>query len=533
VDVPLRGLFEQPTIARLASLVDQALQVGATTEILPIQPAPRSGKLPLSFAQERLWFLDQLEPGSPLYNIPTAVQIRGDLDTAALEASLREIIRRHEVLRTTFETVAGRPQQRIHDDIALELDEIDLRSFPDQEQRRSAIRRHAIAEARKPFDLARGPLVRGLLLRVFDEEHVFLWTMHHIVSDGWSMGVLLRELAEYYRQYRQSRTFSLPALPFQYADYAAWQREYLEKNVLESQLSYWKHALAGAPQVLDLPADKPRPALQTYRGATERFIVQPELTARLDHLGRSEGATLFMTALAAFQLVLSRYSRQEDVCVGTPIAGRNRSELESLVGFFVNTLVLRGDLSGAPSFRRFLQRVRETTLGAYAHQELPFDRIVNELQPQRDLSRSPLFQVMFAWQNAPMPALQVGELELTPIEPDTGTAKFDLSLLMREWQGGLIGHLEYNTDLFEQASMQRLIGHFLQGLQEIVENPDQRVTEFSLITPEERQKLLSGWNDTRAELPPELNLPRMFEKQAARTPQAVAVVCGGRQLTYG
>ena len=357
--------------------------------------------------------------------------------------------------------------------------------------------------------------------------------MHHIVSDGWSMGVFIRELAALYQAFSAGQPSPLEELAVQYADYAVWQREWLSGEVLEEQLDYWQRELGDAPPVLQLPTDRPRPAVQSPRGSRHLFELSAELTESLHELSRRQGATLFMTLLGAFQTLLSRYSGQEQVCVGTPIAGRNRSELEGLIGFFVNTLVLRGDLSGNPRFEEFLGRVRETTLGAYAHQDLPFEQLVDHLQPERDLSRTPLFQVMFAFQNAPMQDVEVADLSFSALEAERGTANFDLTLSMNETEGGLRGSIEYSTDLFDGSTIERMLGHFQRLLESIVADPTQTVGELSLLSAEERHQLLVEWNATRADYPRDVCVHELFEAQALRTPDAVAVVSEDRRLTYG
>ncbi|HLL83363.1 MAG TPA: condensation domain-containing protein, partial [Longimicrobium sp.] len=398
VELPLRALFEGPTVAALAGRVEE-MRRAELPVLPPVVPVGRTGPLPPSFAQERLWFIDRLEPGGAVYNLPAAWRLKGALDLAALQRALGEIVRRHEALRTVFTEVDGSPVQVIAPAGGFALAVEDLSGLAEAD-RGAAVERRAGEEARRAFDLSAGPLFRAALLRVAREEHVLLLSMHHIVSDGWSMGVISGELSALYSAYREGRPSPLPELEVQYADYAVWQREQLEGRVLDRQLAYWRERLAGAPELLELPTDRPRPPVQTYRGATVPVEISLGLLERLRALGRTEGATLYMTLLGAFQVLLAKYSGSEDVVTGSPIAGRTRKEIEELIGFFVNTLVLRTDLSGDPSFREVLRRVREATLGAYAHQELPFERLVAELQPERSLSHSPLFQVMFALQNA-------------------------------------------------------------------------------------------------------------------------------------
>ena len=375
---------------------------------------------PTSFAQQRLWFLHQWEPETPLYNIPRSFRLTGWLDIAALEQSVNELVRRHESLRTFFSVVDDQPRQVITPSLTVMLPVMDLSSIPDGE-RESETLRLATEEARRPFDLSRGPLLRGTLLRLAEQEHVLLLTLHHIISDGWSMGVLFRELSALYDAFSTGKPSPLAELPLQYPDFAVWQREWLQGEVLEGQLSYWKNQLADAPAVLELPTDRPRPPVQSYRGARQSMVLSGELNEALKTLSRQQGVTLFMTLLAAFQTLLHRYTQHDDIIVGSPIAGRNRTEIEGLIGFFVNTLVLRTDLSADPSFRQLLGRVRKAALDAYAHQDLPFEKLVEELHPQRNFSHSPLFQVMFAFQNVPMTELRLTGLTVNSLKADRET----------------------------------------------------------------------------------------------------------------
>ncbi|HEU4559961.1 MAG TPA: amino acid adenylation domain-containing protein, partial [Longimicrobium sp.] len=465
VELPLRALFEGPTVAEVARRVEDERRSGLPV-LPPVVPTERTGALPLSFAQERLWFIDRLEPGSAIYNLPAALRLTGALDDAALERSLGEIVRRHEALRTTFSEADGSPVQVIapFGGFALPVEDLSALSEADRE---SAVRRRAGEEARRPFDISAGPLFRAALLRLGQEEHVLLLSMHHIVSDGWSMGVVLRELSALYAAYLEGRESPLPALPVQYADYAVWQREQLAGEVLDRQLAYWKENLADAPALLELPTDHPRPPVQTYRGASVPVELSLELLERVQALGRSEGATLYMTLLGAFQVLLGKYAGSDDVVVGSPIAGRTRAEVEELIGFFVNTLVLRTDLSGDPSFREVLGRVREATLGAYEHQEVPFEKLVAELQPERSLSHSPFFQVAFTLEDAGgggggLPGLKAGGVGAA-----MEIAKFDLSLALAATPQGLRGALNYSTDLFERGTVERMLGHLARVLEQV------------------------------------------------------------------
>jgi amino acid adenylation domain-containing protein len=530
VALPVRALFETPTLGGLAEQIERERRSALGLDMLPLQPIPHAGPVPLSFAQQRLWFLDQLVPNSPFYNVPTAVRLDGALDLPALAHSLNGVVRRHEALRTTFAIVDGQPAQLIAAALHLPLPLIDLHAIR-AEQRQSLALRLVVAEARRPFDLVRGPLVRALLLRLAADEHLLFLAMHHIISDGWSMGVLIGEVAALYaaRVLRQPAT--LPTLPIQYPDFTYWQREWLQGAVLATQMAYWKRQLGAQPPVLALPTDRPRPAFQTFRGARQRVRVPAALTEALLALSRANGTTLFMTLLATFQTLLARYSGQRDIVVGAPIANRTRAELEPLIGFFVNTLVLRGDLSGDPSFRALLARVRETTLDAHAHQDLPFEKLVEELQPNRDPSRNPLFQVMFVLQNAPMPALSLPNLTLQPIETYNGTAKFDLWLGLGAGPDGLFGALEYNVDLFDDTTILRLRAHLLTLLASVTTDPQHRLADLPLLTAPEQQQVIAEWNDTRTDYA-ELCVHRLCEMQVERTPDAIAVAFGDAQLSY-
>jgi amino acid adenylation domain-containing protein len=530
VDVSVAALFEAATVAELARRIEAEQAGGPAQAHELIGPAAAEERAALSFAQQRLWFLDQWQPGTGVYNIAAAMRLSGPLDGAALERSLREIVRRHEVLRTTFPSARGQPAQVIAQDLPLRLPLTDLGGLPEGEREAEA-RRLAAEVARAPFDLACGPLLRVKLVRLGDEEHLFLVAMHHIVSDGWSIGVLNREVAALYGAYAAGGESPLPELPLQYADYAAWQRRRLQGAALQEQLDYWRGRLAGAPAALDLPTDRPRPAAPSYRGATLRFELPGSFAEAARALARREGCTLYMVLLAAFQALLHRYSGQDDFCVGTPIAGRGRPEAEGLVGCFVNTLVLRGDLSGDPSFAELLGRAREACLGAYAHQDVPFERLVEELQPKRDRSRSPLFQVMFALQNAPQQALELAGLRLAPWDIDTATSKFDLTLRLAEWEGGLRGELEYSTELYEPGTAERLVGHYRALLEGATADPGRRVSELPLPTRPELDQL-SAWNDTRVDYPREHLLHRLVQEQTRCSPEATAVTCEGRSLTY-
>ncbi|MFL5386105.1 MAG: condensation domain-containing protein, partial [Longimicrobiaceae bacterium] len=538
IELPLRALFDGPTVAELAVRVEEMRRAGLPV-LPPLVPVERTGALPLSFAQERLWFIDRLEPGSAVYNIFAAWRLGGTLDEAALRRALGEVVRRHEALRTVFAEVDGSAVQVIAPFGGFALPVEDLSGLGEAD-REAAARRRAGEEAARPFDLSAGPLFRAALLRLGSEDHVLLLSMHHIVSDGWSMGVLFREFSVLYAAYREGRESPLPELAVQYADYAVWQREQLAGEALERQLSYWKERLAGAPELLELPTDRPRPAVQTFRGAAVPVELSLELLERLQALGRSEGATLYMTLLGAFQVLLGRYAGSEDVVVGSPIAGRTRGEVEELIGFFVNTLVLRTDLAGDPSFRETLGQVREATLGAYEHQEVPFEKLVAELQPERSLSHSPLFQVMFTLQDAGGGggALRGGGggalpgLSVSGVGAELASAKFDLSLELAATPQGLRGALNYSTDLFERGTALRMLGHLARVLEQVAARPEARLSELELLGEAERGLVLEEWNRTEAEVPDRC-IHERFEAQAARTPGAVAVRFEEESLTYG
>jgi amino acid adenylation domain-containing protein/non-ribosomal peptide synthase protein (TIGR01720 family) len=531
VDIQIEDVFDAPTIAGLAARIRSASERPLREELPPIVPVPRSGPLPLSFAQQGLWFLDQLEPDSPAYNIPAAIRLSGKLDVKALERSLNEIIHRHEVLRTRFVAIEGRPAQVIVPYLKLALVVIELSHLPDRQRGEDAL--HLAAEdARQPFDLTQAPLLRASLLRLSECEHVLLFTLHHIITDEWSMAVLMREMGMLYEAFSRGEESPLEDLSIQYADYATWQREWLRGEAQEKELSYWKKQLAGSPPVLELPADRPRPAVQSYRGAQEVMVIGGEVVDRIKELSRSEGVTMFMALLGAFYVLLHRYTGDEQLCVGTPIAGRKTKEVEQLVGLFVNTLVMKVELGGGQSFREVIGRVREVALGAYGHQELPFEMLVEHLQPERSLSHSPLFQVMFSVESIPRETLNIADLKIDPLEIDPRTAKFDLSLDIVDRGQTLTGVFQYNNDLFDAATVQRMIKHFARLIEGIATGPDSAISELPLLMDTERRQLLVGWNDTRADFDLTVCIHQLFEAQAERTPGAAAVVYESESLTY-
>ncbi|HEX4495131.1 MAG TPA: amino acid adenylation domain-containing protein [Thermoanaerobaculia bacterium] len=534
VELPLRAIFETPTVAALAARLSTARRHGGERQAPPIPLVPRAGALPLSFAQERLWFLDQLEAGSPAYNVPAAFLLTGELAPAALHAALAGIVRRHEVLRTTFGTVDGRPMQRIAPVAVPELPLVDLAALPPP-RRETELRRLAGEEARRPFDLAHGPLLRTSLLRLASGEgarHAMLATMHHIASDGWSIGVLAHELTALYGAAVAGRPSPLPDLRVQYADFAVWQRQWLQGEILAGEIAWWRGRLAGAPPVLELPADRSRPAVQRSRGAQRPVRLPVALAVEFAQLGRREGATLFMVLLALFQSLLRRYTGRDDLVVGSPVANRQRVEIEELIGFFVNTLVLRLDLPGDPSLRQLLARAREVCLDAWAHQDVPFEKLVEELRPQRGLAHAPFFQVMLTVQNAPSRPFELPGLAIGFLEVATGGAKFDLTLALQESEGSLAGTLEYNVELFDEATMERLLGHLLRLSAAAVIDPEARLSTLPLLSPAEGQQLLVEGRALEDVGLRAAGLHRLFETQVERRPAAIALVCQGHSMTY-
>jgi amino acid adenylation domain-containing protein len=512
LELPLRAMFEAPTIESLALLVESAKRQGQHTVIrTQLRPVDRSQALPLSFAQRRLWFLDQLEPGSSLYNIPVALRLTGRLQVPELEAALSEVVRRHETLRTRFVFAAEEPLQEVMPAEPVTVLPHDLCVLPAAEREAEA-RRIMSEEASAPFDLQMGRLIRVRLISLGEEEHIIVLTVHHIVSDGWSMGVLVREVTELYKAQVEGRAAALDELKVQYGDYAVWQREWMV-NEMAAEVAYWREQLAGAPPLLELPTSRPRPAVQTFRGKLEGFEMSGEVREGLRRLSRREGATLYMVLLAAFKALLWRYSGQADVVVGTPIAGRTSAELEGLIGFFVNTLPLRISVSGAETFVEFVRRVRGMCLGAFAHQDVPFEKLVEELNPPRDLSYSPIFQVVFGLQNAPLPETSLPDLTLSPVDVPAEMAKFDLTFFM-------------------MATGSRLVGHFQNLLEAVVSQPVLTLSSVTLLNPAEQQQLLVEWNQTAVSYPQEFCIHDLFAAQAAESPQHVAVMFEGEQLSY-
>ncbi|MEJ1929778.1 amino acid adenylation domain-containing protein, partial [Nostoc sp. NIES-2111] len=549
VELPLRSLFAAPTVAELSQHIQQLQQQDLTTSA--ILPRTRNAELPLSYAQQRLWFLDKLNPNSPFYNLLVALRLDGTLNRTALQQSLQEIIYRHEALRTNFITVNGEPvqvikEQRIESREQEILSIVDLqhlstlvlsdscRAEPRQAEvteKEIALQQLAQQLAHQPFNLADESLIRTTLVVLSETEHALLVFIHHIVFDGWSMGVFVQELMALYNAYSQGQISPLTPLPIQYADFAIWQRQWLQGDVLQSQLSYWQQQLKDAPALLSLPTDRPRPPVQTFAGAYQKFSLSSELTDRLTKLSQEQGCTLFMTLLAAYDTLLYRYTGQSDILVGTPIANRDRSEIEGLIGFFVNTLVMRSNLAGNPSFSELLTRVREVALGAYTHQNLPFEMLVEALQPERNLSHTPLFQVVFNLQNSPVQELELAGLTVSSLPVESTTTKVDLALSMENTTQGLLGVWEYNTDLFDASTIERITGHFVTLLEAIVANPQERISQLPLLTAVEQQ-LLVDWNNTWVDYPENKCIHQLFEEQVQHTPDAVAVVFENQQLTY-
>ncbi len=513
----------------IAFLQEANLVVQKTVTSIP--NTSRTNKIPLSFAQQRLWFLEQLQPGSSTYHIPIAVRLTGSLNVEVLQQVINNIIQRHEVLRTNFTTIDQELIQVISPSRELVINLINLQFIPKTEQE-TKVKQIAIEEARKPFDLEQDLLLRVTLLKLDETEYVILLTMHHIISDGWSMEVLVKEIATLYAAFSQNLPSPLTPLEIQYADFAVWQREWLQGEVLETQLGYWKQQLGGTLPVIQLPTDFPRSRVQSFRADTVSFKLPSEISDKLKSIAKAEGATLFMTLLAGFKVLLYRYTGQGDIVVGSPIANRNRAELEGLIGFFVNTLVLRTDLSQNPTFQEILRRVRQVTWDAYEHQDLPFEKLVEELHPERDLSYNPLFQIKFRLENPPTEKIEIPGLTLSSLGQVNPTAKLDLSLDMYETPDGLVGGFEYNKDLFAETTIKRMVGHFCTLLEGITNQPNQRIGNLPLLTPSEQQQILVEWNQTQKEFSQEKCFHQLFEAQVEKNSNAIAIIYNNEQLTY-
>ncbi|MEZ2339475.1 condensation domain-containing protein, partial [Mucilaginibacter sp. RCC_168] len=526
VELGIGTVFNNPTIALLAGYI-------AATDAAPALPAiiaaPRPEKIPLSFSQERLWFIDALE-GSLQYHLPFVLRLKGELDTLVLEKALRTIVNRHEVLRTVIAEEDGMAYQRILDKDGWKLGSANDFVYRDEADLTDKIEKLIAA----PFNLAADYMLRGDLIRVGEAEHVLLGTMHHIISDGWSIPILVNELTELYNAFTAGRNYQLPELPVQYADYTIWQREYLSGDVLNNKMAYWQQQLAGL-QVLNLPTDHTRTPLRSSKGAAAGFRLDKELTASLERMSLDNGATLYMTLLSAFNILLHKYTGQDDICVGSPVAGRQMQEVEGLIGFFINTLVLRNRISPGMSFREFLLQVRKTTLEAYANQEVPFEKVVEAVVKERDMSRSPLFDIMFVLQNnAQADSLENGlaGLSVSFEGNQDNTSKFDMSVTLRENPAGISGEINYNSDLYDRETVQRMLTHYERLLQAVVADQNQPLEELQMITDSERRQLLFEFNDTAADYPKDKTIVDLFYQQADKTPDSIAVVFGDEELTY-
>ncbi len=523
VEVQLKDLFESPTIASIVQIINGKRKEDSGVSLPPIEKINRNQDLPLSFAQQRLWFLSQLEPNSPAYNIPSAFILEGNLNSQALEKSILEVVKRHESLRTTFTDRSGKPIQVISDISNFSISHINLSGLT-REEGEAELKRLAKEDALTPFDLAVGPLFRVSLINLTDEQHAILFNMHHIISDGWSVSVLISEIAQLYVAFSQNAPSPLAELSIQYADFAHWQQNWLQGETLDKQIDYWKEKLAGAPALLKLPVDRPRPALQSVNGASENFILDADLSSEIMALTKEEGATLFMILLAAFQILLHRYSGQNQILVGAPVAGRTNSKIEKLIGFFVNTLIMKADLSDNPEFSDLLRQVRENALEAYAHQDTPFEKLVEELQPQRDPSHSPIFQHAFVLQNTPSDnSIKLPGLTLKAVDNDAATAKYDLTLTMVEGPQGLQGSMEYNTDLFERTTILRMLGHFKMILKAISDDPDINVDHIPLLDENEKQEILYKGNETESVFPANKGVHQVFEEICQSQPESPAL----------
>ncbi|HSF42889.1 MAG TPA: condensation domain-containing protein, partial [Thermoanaerobaculia bacterium] len=531
-ELALRVLFESPTVAALAERVEEAVREKESVSAPPLVPVPRDRLLRLSFAQQRLWFLHQLDPLSPAYNLPQAFTVSGALEVSAFAQALSEVVRRHEVLRTVFRMVDGEPRQVVLPAEPVPVPVIDLSGFA-QEAWQARVRRLAREEARKPFDLEHGPLLRCTVLFRSGVEHVVLLTMHHVVGDGWSIGVLIRELSALYEAFRRGEASPLPELAIQYGDFAEWQRSWLQGEILEEQLRFWTSRLAGTESRASLPLDRPRTPQVARRGAQRPFFLGSETSEALEEVARAHGVTLFMLLLASVQTLLWRYGGGEETAVvGTPIAGRNRLETEPLIGFFINTLVLPSRLGDDPGFSELLKRTREEALSAFAHQDVPFEKLVEEIAPHRDVDRTPFFDVLFALQNVEVPEVRLPELRIAGVEGQSAAAKFDLSLTLSGGARGIGGGFEYDPALFDAVTVERLSGHLTALLAAVAAQPIRRLSELPLLATPERHALLWEWNDTGigGEDRP---VHARFAERAAADPQQPAVISGAESLSYG
>ncbi|WP_414582659.1 amino acid adenylation domain-containing protein [Scytonema sp. PCC 10023] len=531
VEVSVADFFEGMSARALATKILAELTIAAIPSLSLTKQDKDTSIHPLSSSQRGLWFIHQLTPNTATYNIPIVISLEGCINLTALQDSLNEIIRRHEVLRTSFAVVDGQAVQIINPVTPLTLELKDLRSLSENERIQEA-QRLATELAQQPFDLSSQSLLRAKLLHLNEQNYQLLVTLHHIIADGWSIGILIKEIAALYEAFSTGKTLLLPELPIQYKDFVNWQRQWLDSERIQPLLTYWKQKLKGELPVLNLPTDRPRSPVQTFNGAQAKLVLSQTLRKELKILSQEQGVTLFMTLLAAFKTLLYRYTGQSDILVGSPIANRNRAEIESLIGFFVNVLVLRTDLSGELSFQELLARVKSTALKAYVHQDLPFEKLVEEIQPQRDLSYNPLFQVMFVLQNVPISNPSLSDVSVSYKEGYNGTSKFDLTLFMEDSEQGLVATCEYNTDLFNADTVTRMLGHFQTLLESIVRNPEQRIWDLQLLTPSEVRQLLVEWNDTKTDYPQDKCIHQLFEEQVEKTPSDIAVVFEDQQLTY-
>jgi amino acid adenylation domain-containing protein len=533
IDLPLRGFFEEPTLGGQADQIEQQIRLSGGKILPSIEPVlRRDDPIPTSFGQQRLWFIQQMEKENVAYNISAAVRIRGRVNITALEQAVLCIITRHETLRTTFADLDGTPHQVISSKARLDLPIVDIEALKCAENPEQIISLGLRQESRRAFDLTQGPLLRASLFRANGGEHIFSITMHHIISDGWSMSIFVRELLNLYEAYTHSDQSTLPWLPLQYADYAVWQRDLFKDVELETEIGFWRGQVSGI-EPLALPADRPRPSIQTYSGARQTLFLDGRLVGGLRLVGQENNATLFMTLLASFQVLLSRYSGQDDISVGTPIAGRTQIELEPLIGMFVNMLIMRSRVDSRVSFRQLLSHVRETALGAYAHQHLPFEKLIEALRPSRDLSRTPLIQAMLILHNEPDEPLAAPALDIERIVHDSETSKFDVTLSLSERDSGLAGFVEYNTDLFDAETIARMVDHFIVLLGSITANPGARISSLSLLSGAELNQVLVDWNQTQTDYDEDRSVNEIFESQAGGTPDALAITAGDEQITYG
>ena len=531
IELPLRDIFQAPTVEQLALRVRAAQLETEQIQTVPLKPVQRNQKLPLSFAQQRLWFLDQLEPGSPFYNIPSAYSISGELNIRVLTESMQKMVERHEILRTLFTSEDGKAYQHILDRLPVKIPQTDLSALPEKEKH-NAVQERILKEAQKPFDLSRGPLFRTGILVLGNKEYVLLLTMHHIISDAWSMRIFIKGMAELYKSIKNNVPSRLPQTELQYADFTHWQRNWLQGDVLDKQLDFWKKQLGSSNSTLDLPIAKTRPAVQTYRGAHLAFELEPELTTQLKEFTRQQSATLFMTTLAAFNVLLFRYSGQDDINIGSPIANRNRSAIENIIGFFVNTLVLRTDLSGDPSFTELIRRVKETALGAFSHQDVPFEKLLDVIHTERNLSHSPLFQVMFVLQNTPMHVEPSTDFNLEFMGVENNVSQFDLTLTLNDNPQKISGGFEYNTDIFDGQAIEQMVEHFKTILSQMVRHPQQSVSAVTLLKPKDLNMVTKEWNQSGTSYEQNLCVHHLFERQAQKSPRARAVIVSDKSYTY-